>query len=89
MSSRHFPNGTATYAMYDLVSSFKILPSWISTLNGSPKSRQGKSTVTGLPGKSQQTASDSKAHWPNHFCCRSMVMRYWVGRLLKGAKETM
>jgi hypothetical protein len=28
----------------------------------------GKSTVTVLPGKSRQTASDSNPHWPNHFC---------------------
>ena len=41
-----------------------------------------------LPGKSQQTASDSKAHWANHFCSPSMVIRYCVGRLLKGAMET-
>ena len=69
--------------------SFRILPSRSTTWRGSPQSRQGKSTVTVLPGKSQQTASDSNAHWPNHFCWPSMVMRYWVGRLLKGAKETI
>lgn len=61
----------------------------MTTRSGSPQSRQGKSTVTALPGNSQPTASDSNAHWPNHFCCPSMVIRYCVGRLLKGAKDTM
>ncbi len=29
-----------------------------------------------FPGKSQQTASDSKPHCPNHFCSPSIVIRY-------------
>ena len=65
-----------------------ILPSFTLTCTGSPQSRHGESICTVLPGNSQQTASDSKAHWPNHFCSPSMVIRYGVGRLLKGAIET-
>ena len=56
---------------------------------GSPQSRQGNSTVTVFPGKSQQAASESNDHCPNHFCSPSTEMRYWVGRLLNGAKEAM
>jgi len=75
--------------MYPEDSLLMTLPSRMTTRSGSPQSRQGKSIVTALPGNSQQTASDSNAHCPNHFCCPSMVIRYWVGRLLKGAKETI
>ena len=64
-------------------------PSFISTETGDPQSRQGASIRTFLPLKSQLTASDSNPHCPNHFCCPSTLMRYWLGRLLKGAKETM
>jgi hypothetical protein len=51
-------------------------PSRISTEIGSPQSKQGQSTSTVSPGKSQQTASDSNPHWANHFCSPLMVMRY-------------
>ena len=70
-------------------SSVSIVPSFTSTRIGSPQSRHSESIRTVLPGNSQQTASDSNAHSPNHFCCPSTVNRYWVGRLLKGAKDTM
>ncbi len=36
---------------------------------------------------SQRIASESNPHTANHFCWPSTVMRYWVARLLKGAKE--
>jgi len=88
-SSNHFQKGTATYPASPAGSALSSDPSRISTLTGSPQSRQGASIRTVLPGKSQQTASDSNAHWPNHFCWPSIVTRYWVGRLLKGAKEAM
>ncbi len=87
MFNIHLPNGTATYPMSPSGSWDSILPSFTLTCMGSPQSRHTESICTVFPGKSQQTASDSKAHWANHFCSPSMVNRYWVGRLLKGAKE--
>ena len=89
MSANHFQKGTATYPISPSGSVCWITPSWISTRIGDPQSGHGKSIRTFFPGKSQQTASDSNPHWPNHFCWPSMVMRYWVGRWLKGAKEVM
>jgi hypothetical protein len=89
MSSRHFQKGTATYAISPSGSLFKTTPSRISTRIGSPQSRQGASIRTVLPANSQQTASDSNPHWPNHFCWPSIVMRYCVGRLLNGANEAI
>lgn len=89
MSSLHLQKGTGTYATYSLASLFSTRPSRISTRRGWPQSRQGKSTVTSFPGNSQLTASDSKPHWPNQVWRPSMVIRYWVGRLLKGANDTM
>jgi len=68
---------------------FMMAPSRTSTRIGDPQSRHGASIWTVFSGNSQQTASDSNPHWPNHFCWPSMVIRYWVGRLLNGAKEEM
>jgi hypothetical protein len=68
MSWNHFQKGTATYPITSSGSAFRMIPSRISTWIGSPQSRQGALTRTVLPGKSQQTASDSNPHWPNHFC---------------------
>jgi hypothetical protein len=51
------------------------LPSFTSTRMGSPQSRHTESICTVFPGKSQQTASDSNAHWANHFCSPSTVKR--------------
>lgn len=56
---------------------------------GSPQSRHGQSIWTVFPGKSRLTAGASMPHCANHFCSPSIVIRYWVGRLLNGAKETM
>ena len=56
---------------------------------GSPQSKQGASILTVFPGKSQRTASASNPHWANHFCSPSTEMRYWLGRLLNGATETI
>ena len=89
ISSYHFQKGTATYPAISSGSATKTSPSLISTWIGKPQSRQGKSIRTVLPGKSQQTASDSNPHCPNHFCWPSMVIRYWVGRLLKGANDVI
>ncbi len=66
-----------------------IWPSLISTRIVEPQSKQGASIRTVFPLKSQLTASDSNPHWPNHFCWPSIVILYWVGRLLKGANEEM
>ncbi len=85
----HMPNGTETWPISPFGSSPSISPSFTSTRIGSPQSRHTESMRTVLPGKSQQTASDSNAHWPNHRCSPSMVNRYCVGRLLNGAKDTM
>jgi len=68
-------------------STLSITPSFRVTRIGSPQSRHGASMVMDCPGKSQQTASDSKPHWPNHFCLPPTLIRYWVGTLLNGAKE--
>jgi hypothetical protein len=89
MSLRQLPKGTATYPIRPSGSAFRMTPSRMSTRIGSPQSGQGVSTRTVFPGKSQQTASDSNAHCANHFCCPSIVIRNWVGRLLNGAKEAM
>ena len=67
---------------------YKTWPSSISMAIGSPQSRQGASIRIVLPGNNQPTASDSKPHCADHFCSPSMVMRYWVGRLLNGANDT-
>jgi len=67
-SWNHFQKGTATYPVTSLGSTLRMTPSRISTCMGSPQSRQGALIRTVLPGKSQQTASDSNPHWPNHFC---------------------
>ena len=56
-----------------------ILPSRTTMRMGSPQSRQGASMVMVFPGKSQQTASDSKPHWPYQPGFPSTEMRYWVG----------
>jgi len=85
----HLFRGRETWPMIPSGSSVSITPSFTSTRTGSPQSRHTESILTVLPGKSQQTASDSNAHWPNHFCSPSMEMRYCVGRLLKGANDTM
>ncbi len=85
----HLPTGTETWPISPLGSSASMVPSLTSTRTGSPQSRHTESIRTVLPGNSQQTASDSNAHWPNHFCSPSTVNRYWVGRLLKGANDTM
>lgn len=85
----HSLKGTEVYPIIPSGSAFWIEPSFMSTLICDPQSRQGASTVTVLPGKSQLTASDSNPHWPNHLCWPSTVMRYWVGRLLKGGNEPM
>ena len=81
--------GTDTYATMLSGVVIVILPSSISTCSGLPQSRQGALMRTALLGKSQQTASASKPHWANHFCSPPTLMRYWVGRLLKGAKLLM
>ena len=65
------------------------LPSRISMTMGSPQSRQGASTRTVSPGKSQVAEVASKPHWANHFCSPRTVTRYCVGRLLRGGKEAM
>ena len=89
ISSYHLQKGTATYPTIPSGSIFNISPSRISTRIGTPQCMQTVSIRTVFPGKSQLTASDSKAHWPNHFCSPSTVMGYWLGKLLKGARETM
>lgn len=89
MLNIHRPMGTRTYPISPGGSSTSILPSLTSTRIGSPQSRHTELMRTVFPGKSQQTASDSNAHWPNHFCWPSMVRRNWFGRLLKGANDTM
>jgi len=61
----------------------------ITITMGAPQSRQGASILIVFPGKSQRTASASNPHWANHFCSPSIEMRYWLGRLLKGATETI
>jgi hypothetical protein len=66
-----------------------ITPSCTVTLMGSPQSKQGASMVMDVAGKSQQTASDSNPHCPNHFCSPATVMRYCVGTLLNGPNEAM
>ena len=88
-SSRHLEKGTETCPIIPSGSIFSTTPSRIATRIGSPQSKHGASIWTVFPGKSQQTASDSNAHWPNHFCWPSMVIRNWVGRLLKGAKDVI
>ena len=85
----HLPTGTETWPISPAGSSTSTVPSFTSTRIGSPQSRHTESIRTVFPGKSQQTASDSNAHWANHFCWPSMVNRWWVGRLLKGGNETM
>jgi hypothetical protein len=75
MLNIHLPNGTETWPISPVGSSASIAPSFTSTRMGSPQSRHRESIRTVLPGKSQQTASDSNAHWPNHFCSPSMVKR--------------
>lgn len=85
----HFEKGTAQNPMIPFGSSLNTAPSFISMRRGAPQSRHGASIRTTLPGLSQQTASDSNPHWPNHFCTPSTLIRYCVGRLLKGAKLLM
>jgi len=68
MSWNHFQKGTATYPTRSLGSTLRMTPSRTSTCMDSPQSRQGALMRTVLLGKSQQTASDSNPHWPNHFC---------------------
>jgi hypothetical protein len=70
-------------------STINISSSRITTTMGSPQSKQGASILTVFSGKSQRTASASNPHWANHFCSPSMVRRYWLGRLLNGATETI
>lgn len=89
MLSIHLENGTATYPMMVSTDFSITLPSFISTRTGSLQSRQGASMVTVFPGKIQLTARDSNPHCPNHFCLPSTEIRYWVGRLLNGAKLPM
>ncbi len=86
---RHSLRGMSTNPKIPSASAFSITPSRTVTVSGSPQSRQGAWTVMDLPGKSQQTASASNPHWANQFCFPSTVTRYWVGRLLNGAKEAM
>jgi hypothetical protein len=71
----HFPKGTETWPINPFGSSDSILPSFTLTPMGSPQSRHTESICIVFPGNSQQTASDSKAHWPNHFCSPSTVKR--------------
>lgn len=85
----HLPTGTETWPINPSGSSVSIVPSLTSTRTGSPQSRHSESIRTVLPGNSQQTASDSNAHWPYHFCTPSTVMRWWVGRWLNGANDTI
>ena len=66
-----------------------ISSSRMRTTIGSPPSRQGASMRTSCPGNSQRTASDSKPHWPYHFCSPSTLILYCVGRLENGANEWM
>lgn len=88
-SLNHSRNGTEVYPIRPWGSVLLTTPSFISTRMGDPQSKQRVLMVTVFPLKSQLTASDSNPHCPNHFCCPSIVIRCWVGRLLKGAKETM
>jgi hypothetical protein len=81
--------GTDVYPIIPSGSAFWTTPSFILTLMDEPQSKQGASICTVLPEKSQPTASDSNPHWANHFCWPSIVMRYWVGRLLNGGNEPM
>jgi len=75
MLSIHLAMGTETQPISFSGSSASIFPSFTSTRMGSPQSRHTESIRTVFPGKSQQTASDSNAHWPNHFCTPSIVKR--------------
>lgn len=85
----HLLSGTSTYPWIDTGLRFCITPSRTNTTIGSPQSRQGASIWIVLPGNTQQTARDSNPHCANHFWCPSMVMRYCVGRLLKGANDAI
>jgi len=79
MSLTQSLKGTETWPMMVSGSLRTITPSLTSTRIGSPQSRQGVSIRTVFPGNSQLTASDSKAHCPNHFDSPSMLSLNWVG----------
>ncbi len=70
-------------------STVRTCSSRISITMDSPQSKQGASIRITFPGKSQRTASASNPHWANHFCSPSTEIRYWLGRLLNGATETI
>ncbi len=67
----------------------RISPSRCSITMVSLQSRQGVSMWMVLPGKSQQTASDSNPHCAYHFCSPSMVILWGVGMLEKGGNEAI
>jgi len=78
-SVRHFESGMDTYPINPFGSAFSMTPSFISMVIGSPQSRQGEAMRIVFPGNSQLTASDSNAHWANHFCSPSTETRNCVG----------
>src|SRR5262244_3315065 len=64
-------------------------PSRIRTRIGSPQSRHGQSMRTSCLGKSQHTASDSNPHCPYQRSEERRVIKYCVGKLANGAKDSM